>query len=174
MKKILSYVLLILIITSLSFTAFADFENPSIVDDAGYLMQSELADLSGKLDKVRNEYDFEVAIYTESELSSDTAEASADDIYDYIAPYLDELSADAYIEKVTPTARQIYQYEYSRSDSVRFTYATASTSALSCHTLECKDNNSVWVANNITSGGYAVENYSSENLSSATTIYLWF
>ena len=83
MKKILSYVSLILIITSLSFTAFADFENPSIVDDAGYLMQSELADLSGKLDKVRNEYDFEVAIYTESELSSDTAEASADDIYDY-------------------------------------------------------------------------------------------
>ena len=78
MKKILSYVLLILIITSLSFTAFADFDNPSIIDDAGYLMQSELADLSAKLDKVRNEYDFEVAIYTESELSSDTAEASSD------------------------------------------------------------------------------------------------
>ena len=83
MKKILSSVLLILIITSLSLVAFADFENPSIVDDAGYLMQSELATLSEMLDKVRTEYDFEVAIYTESELTSDTAEASADDIYDY-------------------------------------------------------------------------------------------
>jgi len=83
MKKIQSLVVLILIIVSFSLTAFADFDNPSIVDDAGYLMQSELADLSGKLDKVRNEYDFEVAIYTESELSSGTAEASADDIYDY-------------------------------------------------------------------------------------------
>ncbi len=83
MKKILSPVLLILIITSLSIGGFADFENPSIVDEAGYLMQSELASLTEKLDKVRNEYDFEVAIYTESEMTSDTAEASADDIYDY-------------------------------------------------------------------------------------------
>lgn len=83
MKKILSSVLLILITTSFSITAFADFENPSIVDDAGYLMQSELASLTEKLDKVRNEYDFEVAIYTESDMTSGTAEASADDIYDY-------------------------------------------------------------------------------------------
>ena len=83
MKKILSLVVLVLIIASLSFTAFADFENPSIVDDAGYLMQSEFASLTEKLDKVRNEYDFDVAIYTESDMTSDTAEASADDIYDY-------------------------------------------------------------------------------------------
>jgi len=82
-KKILYSVLLILIIISLSFTAFADFENPSIVDDAGYLMQSELAELLERLDNVRSKYDFEVAIYTESEMTSDTAEASADDIYDY-------------------------------------------------------------------------------------------
>jgi len=62
---------------------YASFENPSIVDEAGYLMQSELASLTEKLDKVRNEYDFEVAIYTESDMTSSTAEASADDIYDY-------------------------------------------------------------------------------------------
>lgn len=83
MKKILSSALLILIITSLSIAAFANFENPSIVDDAGYLMQSELDSLSKELDKVREKYNFEVAIYTESEMTSDTAEASADDIYDY-------------------------------------------------------------------------------------------
>ena len=64
MKRIFSCLLLLLLMTSFAATAQSDFQNPSIVDDAGYLMQSELADLSGKLDKVRNEYDFEVAIYT--------------------------------------------------------------------------------------------------------------
>ena len=83
MKKLLSCVLLSLLLLTLFLPVYASFENPSIVDDAGYLMQSELTDLSEKLDKVRNEYDFEVAIYTESEMTSDTAEASADDIYDY-------------------------------------------------------------------------------------------
>ena len=83
MKRIFSCLVLLLITTSFVVTAYADFQNPAIVDDAGYLMQSELASLTEKLDKVRNEYDFEVAIYTESEMTSDTAEASADDIYDY-------------------------------------------------------------------------------------------
>ena len=83
MKKLLSCVLLTLLLLTLFLPVYASFENPSIVDEAGYLMQSELASLTEKLDKVRNEYDFEVAIYTESEMTSDTAEASADDIYDY-------------------------------------------------------------------------------------------
>lgn len=81
MKKILSCVLLgLLLVMQVS----AVFSNPSIVDDAGYLMQSELAELSNELDSVREKYDFEVAIYTESDMTSDTAEASADDIYDYM------------------------------------------------------------------------------------------
>ena len=46
-------------------------------------MQSELASLSKELDEVREKYGFEVAIYTESDMTSSTAEASADDIYDY-------------------------------------------------------------------------------------------
>lgn len=46
-------------------------------------MQSELASLSKELDKVREKYNFEVAIYTEIDMTSSTAEASADDIYDY-------------------------------------------------------------------------------------------
>ena len=83
MKKLLSCVLLSLLLLTLFLPVYASFKNPSIVDEAGYLMQSELASLTEKLDKVRNEYDFEVAIYTESEMTSDTAEASADDIYDY-------------------------------------------------------------------------------------------
>lgn len=83
MKRIFSYLVLLLITTSFVVTAYADFQNPAIVDDAGYLMQSELASLSKELDEVREKYGFEVAIYTESDMTSSTAEASADDIYDY-------------------------------------------------------------------------------------------
>lgn len=83
MKKVLSCVLLLLLSFSLLLPVYAVFENPAIVDEAGYLMQSELASLSKELDKVREKYDFEVAIYTECDMTSATAEASADDIYDY-------------------------------------------------------------------------------------------
>ena len=83
MKRIFSCLLLILLVISLVLPVYADFQNPSIVDDAEYLMQSELSYLSKELDKVREKYSFEVAIYTESDMTSGTAEASADDIYDY-------------------------------------------------------------------------------------------
>ena len=83
MKRIFSCLLLLLLLISLVLPVYADFQNPSIVDDAEYLMQSELLFLSEELDKVREKYDFEVAIYTESDMTSGTAEASADDIYDY-------------------------------------------------------------------------------------------
>lgn len=83
MKKIFSCMLLLFITMTLLLPAYAAFENPSIVDEAGYLMQSELASLSKELDEVREKYGFEVAIYTESDMTSSTAEASADDIYDY-------------------------------------------------------------------------------------------
>ena len=68
---------------SLVLAVYADFQNPPIIDEAGSLMQSELASLSKELDKVRARYDFEIAIYTESDMSGYDAESSADDIYDY-------------------------------------------------------------------------------------------
>ena len=83
MKKIFSCMLLLFITMTLLLPAYAAFDNPPIIDDAGYLMQSELDELSMKLDKVREKYNFEVAIYTESDMTSGSAEASADDIYDY-------------------------------------------------------------------------------------------
>lgn len=83
MKKVFSCFILIVFLLSLILSAQAGFENPAIVDDAGYLMQWELAELSQELERVREKYDFEVAIYTESDMTSATAEASADDIYDY-------------------------------------------------------------------------------------------
>ena len=83
MKRIFLCLLLFLLVISLVLPVYADFQNPSIVDDAEYLMQSELSYLSKELDKVREKYSFEVAIYTESDMTSDIAQASADDIYDY-------------------------------------------------------------------------------------------
>ena len=83
MKKTFSCMLLLFITMTLLLPAYAAFDNPPIIDDAGYLMQSELDELSRKLDKVREKYNFEVAIYTESDMTSGSAEASADDIYDY-------------------------------------------------------------------------------------------
>ena len=79
MKKMFSCMLLLLISMTLLLPAYAAFENPPIIDDAGYLMQSELDELSRELDKVREKYNFEVAIYTESDMTSGTGEASADD-----------------------------------------------------------------------------------------------
>ena len=81
MKKRIFCVLLLVCVLLVQAAAFS---NPPIVDDAGYLFQSELAELSAQLDALRNEYDFEVAIYTESAMSGYSAEASADDIYDYL------------------------------------------------------------------------------------------
>lgn len=83
MKKMLSCMLLLLISMTLLLPVYAAFDNPPIIDDAGYLMQSELAKLSEELEQIREKYNFEVAIYTESEMSGNTAEEVADDIYDY-------------------------------------------------------------------------------------------
>lgn len=69
---------------SLAVSSFAaEFANPPIVDEAEYLTESQLAELSEKLEAIRQKYDFEVAIYTEYDFSSYDAMSSADDIYDY-------------------------------------------------------------------------------------------
>ena len=83
MKKVFSCILITLLLLTLILPVYASFKNLSIVDKAGYLTQSELTSLSEELDKVREKYDFDAAIYTESDMTSGTAEASADDIYDY-------------------------------------------------------------------------------------------
>ena len=46
MKKMFSCMLLLLISMTLLLPVYAAFENPPIIDDAGYLMQSELDELS--------------------------------------------------------------------------------------------------------------------------------
>ena len=70
-----------LTLTVLSFAA--EFENPPIIDEAEYLSESQLAELTEKFEAIRQKYDFEVAVYTEYEMTSYDAMSSADDIYDY-------------------------------------------------------------------------------------------
>lgn len=61
----------------------AEFQNPPVVDDAGYLSEDQMEDLTQKLEGIRQRYNFEVAIVTEYDMSGYDAMSTADDIYDY-------------------------------------------------------------------------------------------
>jgi len=85
MKRIISFLFVLLMCVSLTLPCLAvEFANPPVIDAAGYLTESELSDLSAKLESIRQKYAFEVAIVTEEDLSSYDAMSSADDIYDYL------------------------------------------------------------------------------------------
>lgn len=85
MKRIVSLLFVCLLCVSLAVPCFAeDFVNPPIVDGAGYLNEAQFAELSEKIDAIRQKYNFEVAIVTEAEMTGYDAMSSADDIYDYL------------------------------------------------------------------------------------------
>ena len=81
MKKYLTFVLLLSFAFSIS--CFAQFENRPVNDNAELLTESQFRDVTQKLNGLREKYDFDVAVYTEYEMSGATAESTADDIYDY-------------------------------------------------------------------------------------------
>ena len=84
MKRIVSLLFICIICLSLTFSCFAaEFSNPPVTDEAEYLSESEFAELSEKLEGIRQKYNFEVAVYTEYDMTSYDAMSSADDIYDY-------------------------------------------------------------------------------------------
>lgn len=82
MKRIISCFLPLILSLVFVLSVSAAFANPPILDEAGYLMQSEVKSLSEKLEKLRTEYGFDIAIYTESDMTARTAEKSATKIYD--------------------------------------------------------------------------------------------
>lgn len=85
MKKVISLIFACFICLSVTVPCFAaEFENPPVVDIAEYLSESEFEALSQKLESIRQEHNFEVAIVTEVEMSGYDAMSSADDIYDYL------------------------------------------------------------------------------------------
>lgn len=83
MKKTVSLILIILVLVTSATEAFAIFNNFTVVDNAGYLDENQLAELSKQLDAVRQKYNFDVAIYTEEVMSGADAQSTADDLYDY-------------------------------------------------------------------------------------------
>ena len=56
---------------------------PRLVDDAGLLSDSEEEELLGELDEISERQEFDVAVVTVNSLEGKTAEAYADDFYDY-------------------------------------------------------------------------------------------
>lgn len=81
MKKVVLSVLLLL--AALAPQCLAQFQNPPIVDEAGYLTQSQFEQLSTALEELRTAYNFDVAIYTEHTRPTSTARSRADDLFDY-------------------------------------------------------------------------------------------
>lgn len=85
MKKTVSLLFVCFMCFALMLPCFAaEFKNDPIIDVAEYLSESELLELSEKLDKIRHQYNLDVAIVTEKDMTSDDAMSSADDIYDYL------------------------------------------------------------------------------------------
>ncbi len=67
----------------LTITVYADFIKPTITDSVGYLTEEQNKELSARLDKIREQYSFDIAFVSEDRLSACDAQTSADDIYDY-------------------------------------------------------------------------------------------
>ena len=90
MKKILSLIMVTFICISAVFPAYADIQTipterqkPLLVDDADILSDSEESELLEKLTNISQDIDCEIAIVTVNSLEGKTAEAFADDYYDY-------------------------------------------------------------------------------------------
>ena len=84
MKRIISAISVCCICLTLTLTCFsAEFVNPAVIDNAGYLDETELAELSALFEEIRHKYDFDVAVYTEDIMYGDDAMSTADDIFDY-------------------------------------------------------------------------------------------
>ena len=83
MKKIISLLFAGFICLSSFVPCYAaDFANPSLVDGAEYFTDAEAEKLTEQLDEVREKYDFDVAVYTEKEMSGSDAGDSAKKVFD--------------------------------------------------------------------------------------------
>lgn len=83
MKKIFAFLLSCLLCLVMVMPVSAAFKNPAVADGAGYLTSEEHEIITEKLNRIREVYDFDAAIYTEEEMSGYDAESTADDIFDY-------------------------------------------------------------------------------------------
>ena len=82
MKRIMILMISVLCFLS-ALPVYAEFEQSPVSDAAGYLTDEQKAELTERLDKIREKYSFDVAFVSEDRLSSYDAQNAADDIYDY-------------------------------------------------------------------------------------------
>ena len=82
MKRFVAIMIALLCFVS-TITVYADFINPTITDSVGYLTEEQSKELSARLDKIREQYNFDIVFVSEDRLSAYDAQAAADDIYDY-------------------------------------------------------------------------------------------
>lgn len=84
MKKIFVFTLSILILlTSLAFGISAERTLPLVVDNADLLTSSEEASLEALLTEISEKHQIEIAVVTVNSTNGKSAEAYADDFYDY-------------------------------------------------------------------------------------------
>lgn len=75
-------VLFVVILVLCDLTVYAEYANPPIRDNAGILTAEERADITERLEKIRDSYNFDLAIYTERVMDGHDAQSVADDIFD--------------------------------------------------------------------------------------------
>ena len=83
MKRIIIIPMISVLCFLSAFYAYAEFKQAPVSDAAGYLTKEQNAELTERLDKIREKYSFDVAFVSEKSLSAVDAQAAADDIYDY-------------------------------------------------------------------------------------------
>ncbi|MFQ9516594.1 MAG: TPM domain-containing protein [Eubacterium sp.] len=87
MKKVLSVILTIILMSVATVTAFAEQDTdrlmPRLVDNADILNDSEEDSLLKKLNEISERQDFDVVVVTVDSLEGKTARDYADDFYDY-------------------------------------------------------------------------------------------
>ncbi len=83
-KRLLSLLVFSLMIcTLLAAVVSADARPPRLVDNADLLNESQAETISKRLDEISEKYEFDVVIVTEKSIGNTSAEAYADDYYDY-------------------------------------------------------------------------------------------
>lgn len=107
MKKIISFLVICLLCVTTVLPVSAAFKNTPVADGVGYLTVQESDVIAEKLEKIRKNYDFDVAIYTEEEMSGYDAQSTADDIFDY-GGYGNTANADGLLLYICEDTREYH------------------------------------------------------------------
>lgn len=83
MKRVLSFIIAIIVISTLAVPFSAVSNSPKVVDDAKTMSDAEVKSLSAQLEEVSKNSGIDVVVVTIPTLTSGTMQSYADDYYDY-------------------------------------------------------------------------------------------